>query len=248
MNPPFALEDSPLGRVVVAENTPPGSMLFYTTVDFEGRLDPGSVDRIEGWIAGRGGIRAALATCQQVHGDTAATVPPTHGVWREYSSCDALWSAARGVALGIKVADCLPVSLIDPEAAVSLNIHSGWRGTVRRIVGKTIANVKDVTPFDTARTSAWLGPTIRQCCFEVGPEVVGAFEDAFGDVSAFVDRAGAKPHVDVAGLTAKLLREEGVDPARIFDSGLCTRCDGSIFHSYRRSGPHAGRNLAIVAQ
>ena len=62
----------------------------------------------------------------------------------------------------------------------------------------------------------------------------------------FVDRKlGPKPHVDIAAFTAAVLRSHGIQ--NIVDTGLCTRCDGSIFHSYRRD-KRTGRNLAIVAQ
>jgi copper oxidase (laccase) domain-containing protein len=76
----------------------------------------------------------------------------------------------------------------------------------------------------------------------VGEEVAAQFEPQF------IDRTHAKPHVDLPAMTAALLRERGFAAGRISDSGLCTRCDGSIFHSYRRDGKGGGRNLSIVAQ
>lgn len=248
MNPVFAVEQSPLGRVVVAGNTPPGRFLFYTTSDFQGRLDPSVAEALEAFVAERGGIRATLATCRQVHGHAAAPVGKAPDKWSEFSDCDALWSGAREVALGIKVADCLPVSLIDPEASVIVNVHSGWRGAARGIVPKTIAEVEDATPFRARRANAWLGPSIRACCFEVGPEVVDKFESAFDGVGRFIDHTRERPHVDVPGLTAELLRRAGVPAAAIFDSEVCTRCPGSMFHSYRRDRDESGRNLAVVAQ
>jgi copper oxidase (laccase) domain-containing protein len=62
----------------------------------------------------------------------------------------------------------------------------------------------------------------------------------------FVGRAHAKPHVDLVAFTIGVLRSRGI--TRISDSGLCTRCEGSIFHSYRRDGAGKGRNLVVVAQ
>jgi len=61
----------------------------------------------------------------------------------------------------------------------------------------------------------------------------------------FVDRTlGPKPHVDVPAFTTAVLRERGIEA--IVDTELCTRCPGSMFHSYRRD-KKSGRNLAIVA-
>jgi copper oxidase (laccase) domain-containing protein len=81
----------------------------------------------------------------------------------------------------------------------------------------------------------------------VGEEVVDALTEAFGSVGGHVDRTrGVKPYVDLPGLTRRVLLESGFDPSAIDDSGLCTRCAGSIFHSFRRDGAAAGRNLSIA--
>lgn len=230
----FEIEPSALGRIVVPKVLPRGKALFYTTIDFHGRLDDAIAQQINELIAKRFGVDANLATCTQVHGVTVQRVEKTPD-WRECDSCDALWTSDPRVALGIKVADCLPVTVI--ADGVIANIHSGWRGAVRNITAVTV----DALPIDTAQAFAYLGPTIRVCCFEVGEEVATQFPQQF------VDRRYAKPHVDIPAFTAAILRERGIAADHIFDSGLCTRCEGSMFHSYRRDRA-TGRNLAIVAQ
>ncbi|HEX3067974.1 MAG TPA: laccase domain-containing protein, partial [Thermoanaerobaculia bacterium] len=70
----------------------------------------------------------------------------------------------------------------------------------------------------------------------------------YPEAETFVDRSRAKPHVDVAGLTAALLIQRGFAPENVHDSGLCTRSDDSIFHSYRRDPKRGGRNLALIAR
>lgn len=227
-SPDFIVEDSPFGRIVVASN----AALFYTTRDFDGRLNEAVAERITSFIRERFGIDAALNTCVQVHGVAVGTAVKEKR-WQECDSCDALWSAERGVALGIKVADCLPVALLDRGNHIAANIHSGWRGAAQNIVGKTLDGI------GMSNAEAWLGPSIRVCCFEVGEEVAERFD------ARFVDRSHAKPHVDLVAYTADVLRKRGID--RIHDSQLCTRCEGSIFHSFRRDGS-GGRNLAILTQ
>lgn len=224
----FIVEQSPFGRIVVA----PNAALFYTTRDFEGRLNDAVAARITAFIRERFGIEASLNTCVQVHG-VGVGAAVKEKTWSECDSCDALWSREPGVALGIKVADCLPVAIRDRGNNIAANIHSGWRGAAQNIVGKTL----DVIGVSSAE--AWLGPSIRVCCFEVGEEVAARFD------SRFVDRSYPKPHVDLAAYTADALRNRGID--RIYDSQLCTRCEGSIFHSFRRDGS-GGRNLAILTQ
>jgi copper oxidase (laccase) domain-containing protein len=141
---------------------------------------------------------------------------------------DALWSDEPS-ALAIKVADCLPVSLIGD--GVIANVHCGWRGAVQRIVDRTLDAIGGAN-------DAWLGPTIRVCCFEVGEEVAVQFPEEFVDRTSY-----AKPHVDVPAFVRSRLRG-----TRVHDAELCTRCDGSIFHSYRRDGRTGGRNLAILTK
>ena len=210
--PGFSIEPSPIGRIVVAPEVPAGHRLFYTTRDYEGAIG----EELQAFVG------MPIAHCKQVHGTRIARLGG--------GECDALWSDVPA-ALAIKTADCLPVSFIAEEKIA--NIHCGWRGAAQRIVDVALDTVG-------VPAAAWLGPSIRVCCFEVGEEVAEQFD------GAFIDRTHAKPHVDIAGLVAARLRERGV--ARVHDSGLCTRCDGSIFHSYRREGKRGGRNLAVLTK
>ena len=235
----FTIEESPFGRIVVASGAPSQYAVFYTTADFHGRLTDGIAHEITSFIHGRFGIAASLTTCTQIHGKSAARARHS-AQWRECDSCDALWSSERHVALGIKVADCLPVTMIDPIHEVMANVHSGWRGTAQSITDATLDELTFATSFEARESLAFLGPSIRACCFEVGEDVASQFD------SAYIDRTRAKPHVDLVQLTIDVLRRRGFAEERIHDSKVCTRCEGSVFHSYRR-GASGGRNLALVA-
>jgi len=237
----WPIEQTGIGRIVVPPSLPDGFGLFYTTIDFDGRLDQEAAARLMRIVHDRFGIDATLSTCVQVHGRNVVRVT-SDTRWRECDSCDALFSSDSGTALGIKVADCLPVSIADMDRGIIANIHSGWRGAVQKIAAEAI----DVVGPVGVNAQAWLGPSIRVCCFEVGEEVVDEFRASYSNAEAFVDRSNAKPHIDLPALTAALLIERGFAPKHIHDSRLCTRCDGSIFHSYRRK--RGGRNLAIAAR
>lgn len=225
-------ESSPIGRIVVPPDLPAGFGLFCTTRDYPGFIVPSELTSV---VESRFGLSTSLTTCVQIHSAHVVRAA-AESSWRECDSCDALWSSERGTSLGIKVADCLPVSLIDVSQNVIANIHSGWRGAVQRITAAAL----DAAPLDPASTYAYLGPSIRSCCFEVGEEVAAQFSEPF------IDRSRAKPHVDLVAFTTDILRARGI--TRISDSELCTRCDGSIFHSYRRDGAGKGRNIVIVSQ
>ncbi|MBV8546702.1 MAG: peptidoglycan editing factor PgeF [Acidobacteria bacterium] len=238
----WGIEQTALGRIIVPPLLPDGFALFYTTADFDGRLNTDATATLMRIVRERFGIEAVLATCTQVHGRNVVRAH-AENTWRECDSCDGLWSSEPSTALGIKVADCLPVTIADMAKGVIANVHSGWRGAVQKIAAEAIDAIGGATP----TTQAWLGPSIRVCCFEVGEEVVDQFRESYAEGELFVDRGGVKPHIDLPRLTAALLIARGIAPQNIHDSGLCTRCDTSIFHSYRRDGGRGGRNLAIAA-
>lgn len=242
----FQIEQGPFGRVAVAPSVPDGYAVFYTTIDFPGRITDSIAQTLTEFTRQRFGIDCSLTTCHQVHSATVLRGQRLDG-WRECDSCDALWTPDDHVALGIKVADCLPVAMIDPAHSTMANVHSGWRGTVQRITGETIDAMQRSSEFDAAQAFAWLGPSIRACCFEVGEEVVERFAATFPAFERHVERSHAKPHIDIAGITVEILRQRGFRESRIFDSQICTRCEGSIFHSFRREPKGGGRNLALVA-
>lgn len=246
----FAVEESPLGRVYVPDGVPAGFSLFYTTRDFDGTLNKKTVPILQEFIAARFGMESTLYTCHQVHGTDVRRVDvgDVRTGTRDLAQCDAMWSNVPKTALGIKIADCLPVSLIDPKNHVIANVHAGWRGTARKISGMTLERLKSESSFDPASATAFLGPSIRDCCFEVGAEVVEEFRSGYEGFETYVhsDR-GPRPYLDLIGLTARMLIEQGIPAGSVVDSGLCTRCNGSAFHSYRRE-KGSGRNLAIVAQ
>ncbi|MEK6371090.1 MAG: polyphenol oxidase family protein [Acidobacteriota bacterium] len=234
------IEDTTLGRIVIPEPLPEGFALFYTTADFDGRTDDPELLAV---LRDRFGIEASLETCNQIHSAHIHRAPATR-------ECDALFTDQRGVALGIKVADCLPISLCDPAHRVIANIHSGWRGAAQQITAATLDTLARETAFHPPSSYAYLGPSIRVCCFEVGDEVAVQFD------GRWIDRTrGPKPHIDLVRMTEAVLRDRGV--ANVIDTGLCTRCDAPQprnpataqprFHSYR-CDKRSGRNLAIAAQ
>src|SRR4051794_10901897 len=105
----WGIEQTEIGRIVVPPSLPDGFALFYTTVDFGGRLNDDVPARLMRIVRERFGIGAVLTTCTQVHGKNVVRAQNSG----ECDSCDGLWSSESATALGIKVADCLPVTIAD---------------------------------------------------------------------------------------------------------------------------------------
>lgn len=132
-----------------------------------------------------------------------------------------------GLAALVFVADCVPVALAGPGGVAML--HCGWRGLAAGFVAKGAAAV--------GATDAAVGPCIGPCCYEVGPEVLAAF-DLLGDAVA------DGRMLDLPEVARRLLLEAGVE--RIELSGLCTGCEPELFFSHRRDHGRTGRQAGLV--
>ena len=113
-------------------------------------------------------------------------------------------------------------------------VHSGWRGTIAEIVGKTAQEMRG------SDVRAYIGPCIRGCCYEVSEELAGSFAERFGP------QVVKERYLDLPRAIKGNLEEVGV--GEVHDLGLCTGCRTDLFFSHRKQGPETGRNLAAVAR
>jgi YfiH family protein len=152
---------------------------------------------------------------------------------------DALVTDTPGVRVGIRTADCVPILLVDPEKRAVGAVHAGWRGTVARLVQRTIEQMTQSFGSIPEHVHAAIGPCIARCCFEVGPEVAKEFQP-------WLTYTGLRTHVDLVEVNLKQLEEAGVPQAQIDTSALCTVCDADQFHSFRRDREASGRMVAAI--
>jgi YfiH family protein len=134
---------------------------------------------------------------------------------------------APGVAALVFVADCVPVALSGPGGVAML--HCGRRGLAAGIVAKGASAV--------GATDAAVGPSIGACCYEVGAEVLAAF-DHLGEGVA------RGRMLDLPEVARRSLSEVGVE--RVELSGLCTSCEPELFFSHRRDRGRTGRQVGLI--
>lgn len=168
------------------------------------------------------------AWVRQVAGDRIVRVDEA----RFSGEGDALVTEGRGFSLAVAIADCIPVVLVG-NGAIGM-VHSGWRGTLKGISGKAAAMMGD-----PSAVSAYIGPGIRQCCYEVSEEISAEFAGRFD--GGVVDGR----MLSLTGAIRTNLHEVGV--TEVYDLDLCTGCRTDLFYSHRKEGPKTGRNLAAVA-
>jgi polyphenol oxidase len=191
---------------------------------------------------------ANLITLHQIHSDRFVIIGENPGEWNPLEG-DALITQARGVALAIQVADCLPILLADPMTRCVAAIHAGWKGTLARIAGKTLAGMQREFGSNPENCLIVIGAGIRSCCFEVGREVARSFEEAFPGISCARSHPNhpGKYFLDMRAALDVQLFSAGIRRENILDLGLCTRCNPEEFFSYRGEGARAGRMMGVIA-
>ena len=129
---------------------------------------------------------------------------------------DGFISGNKNIVLSIKVADCIPLFLHDEKTGLFGLIHSGWRGTVGRIVINSI-NKMIQNGGDTAHIRAVLGPSICKNHFEVKNDVVSQFPSKY-----VVPKRDESFIVNLNEMVIDQLISMGIKSTSIHDSGLCT--------------------------
>ena len=100
----------------------------------------------------------------------------------DLNDCDGVITNLKGVALTIATADCQNIFIYDPKKEVIANIHSGWKGTLNKILRNAIVKLVDVYRCDVQDLIVCIGPSILKCCFEVDSDVVDLFRKEFTDI------------------------------------------------------------------
>ncbi len=163
----------------------------------------------------------------------------------ELQEVDAVVTHLKDFCLCVSTADCVPVILYDKDKQVIAAIHAGWRGTVGRIVEKTIGVMKSQYGTDGKDVIACIGPSISLESFEVGDEVYAAFEEAGFDMNR-IARRYEKWHLDLWEANRIQLLAHDVLPEHIEVAGICTYLQHEDFFSARRLGIKSGRILSGI--
>jgi YfiH family protein len=196
---------------------------------------------------------APLFVATQVHGAAIARVragdvpADLAGV-----KADGLCSDRPDVALGVFVADCIPALVADPRTGAFAAVHAGWRGTLAGVLPAAVVALAQHYGARPADLRVALGPAIGPCCFEVGPEVVEAFEAGLPGAGAagvvVAEGGGVKPRIDLKLANRLLLERAGVAPEAIDAGDECTSSDRARFYSFRRDRGETGQHLGFIGR
>lgn len=169
---------------------------------------------------------------------------------RDYRDVDGLITDIPGITLVTFFADCVPLYFLDPvRRAIGLS-HSGWRGTANRMGQKTAEAMKEAFGTEPEDLIACVGPSICADCYEVGPEVAGAFADSFGKEhreSILRKKENGKYLLDLWEANRIVLLEAGIRPANISVTNICTHCNPELLFSHRRNAERRGNLCAFLS-
>ena len=199
--------------------------------------DNRSVEKNRDIIAGCFGNRK-LVYASQVHSDQVLVIDSGNPGLSAALTGDALVTNIPQIGLVIQVADCQAVMLIDPKRQVVANVHAGWRGSIKNILGRTIRTMEERFGCKSRDLVAGIGPALGPCCAEFinyRTEIPDKFW-YYGDKSH---------HFDFWGISRDQLVAGGVRAEKIAISRICTKCSTDQFFSYRGEGK-TGRFAAVI--
>ena len=209
-------------------------------------------------LAGALGVcREDLTTTWQVHGSRILRAGESDR-GRMIDKADGIITDVPDVPLIQRYADCTPLLVYDPRHHAAGLAHAGWRGTVAGVATSLVRAMREAFGSDPADLLAVVGPAIGPCCYEVGPEVVGAVRrslppawpllsvprsngETVGDLDSAVH---GRLHFDLWEANRRQLAVAGV--GRVEVAQVCTRCQRDVYFSHRGDGGLTGRFAAVV--
>lgn len=210
-------------------------------------------------------------TLRQIHSDVVHRVD-ARTASAEAPQGDALITRDFGLLLVVQTADCVPILLADTRKRAVAAIHSGWRGTLRRVAEKALGRMRMEFGTRPEDVIAVVGPSIGRCCYEVGSDVAKEFAAQFLEARGWFDgpfdalalgendpnwlpwltmrppgHAPPSPKVqlDLAAANRWILEKAGVAAEHIVCSDFCTACRTDLLFSYRRERT-TGRMMAAI--
>ena len=143
----------------------------------------------------------------------------------------------KGIASLVTTADCNAVIIYDTKNNKVANVHSGWKGTTKRIYIRAIEKMKELFGTNPEDLIVCVSPSVLSCCFSSEDEnFKKIFTDIWKDEEKYITQNAENPkrfHIDLSYVITKDLISIGVKEENIHFAGICTCCNDEHFYSYR---------------
>lgn len=182
---------------------------------------------------------------------------------KKYKETDGLITSKKNIVLSTTNADCILFLLFDPVKKVIANVHSGWKGTLQKIIVQAINKMENEFGCKPKDIICCICPSIRRCHFEVGQDVKDAFQKQFGELEGctytdekgntitikmnnIIEEKNGKWNIDTVLINKIIMQNLGLNPRNIIDSGICSMCNSNLIHSYRNEKEGFGLETALI--
>lgn len=210
---------------------------FYFNMSFNVGDSPDSVSKNRDKFFSHLNINEESVVFQkQVHGDFVVVADKPGNI----GECDGLIAANKNLALAISTADCCAIFIYDPKEKIIAAVHSGWRGTSKKILLKTLKILQHKFHCSPGNLFCYISPSIEQQNYEVGEDVASKFDGKYLHI------INDKKYLDIKAANYDMLTMSGVKPDQIQVSRLCSFSYSALLHSYRRDGIKSGRAMGII--
>lgn len=191
---------------------------------------------------------------RQMHTDNIECIKE-NSKYDETKILDGLITNISNIPIATTFADCIPLFFYDPVNNVIANIHSGWKGTIKKIGAKAVNMLKTEYNCKLENIICLIGPCIRKDHFLVNEDVKSIFENTFKDllkkdeIISKTDKQnelGEQYAIDTVLINKIVFKQMGMLEKNIIDSNICTVCESDKFHSFRVEGTNYELNTGII--
>jgi YfiH family protein len=188
-----------------------------------------------------------LVMMRQAHGDSIRVLDGDGPLPEELPVCDGLITDRKGVALGVRTADCVSLFFVDRVRRVIGAAHAGWRGAALGMAAKMVDTLGERFSSRNEDILAVIGPAIGPCCYEVDAPVFQAFSARCEADKILVPCRGKdRWMLDLVLANRMQLLERGVPEGNILSTGYCTSCREDLFFSHRARRGRTGRQINLL--
>jgi len=183
---------------------------------------PKVISRLEPWhrqqATEMGFAPTQLCLADQVHGKHVAVIDTMPSI--PVPNTDGLLTQVIGLVLGIYVADCGAVFIVDARTKACGLLHSGKKGSELGITAHALHLMAERFGSRPEDLHVQLAPCIRPPAYEV----------------------------DFAAQIRQDALDFGIPSTQVHDCGICTTSDRNRFYSYRLEKGRTGRMLAMLGR
>lgn len=207
--------------------------------------EPENWKNIENFLAVLGLKKENLILAEQVHGNKIKVIR-NEDKGKIIPEVDGLLTTQRGLVLGVKSADCLPILFFESEVQIVGVAHAGWRGVLARLPQKMVDQMIRMGGLPE-RVLVAIGPHICSKCYLVEKSRSTKFLSEFGKLEGMVKTKSNGDCLDLLVPTENQLRHSGVLVKNILKSGVCTSCQNKEFFSYQKDAKQTyGEMLGVI--